>query len=695
MKNNNLYSYSPLKFNENLKLISLASLDIETFEDQYSKEQIPLCITACIKLNSNVSNNSPKFATICILLDGELFNSSILNREKALSKFWKSFWSSVNKICLNEGHKKITFMVHNLGKFDGSFLIKGLMYTVDYNLVETLIDNQHKFITISAPLKDVKIVMRDSMRIFPVSLQELCEVFKVKGKFSKYNSEFNKLYILKPGNPLHKQFLNYAIQDSIALLQAMSKAQKLYFEKHKVDICSIVSTASLSLKIFRTKYLNLNIPVLNNTLDNFIRFSYYGGATDYYKKYGKDLYYYDVNSLYPFVMLKDMPYKPLKWYEDMSEIKLEDFFGFALARIECGNNVKLPVIPFKSRSLDQRILYPRGLFTEVYFSEELKAAEKLGYKIKLLKGQSFSRAKMFNDYIEDFYLIKKESEDESPERFIAKLHLNTLYGIFGKTRDILETKIINVKDLTKYLVTRIVKTIVEVQLDLVILLLKNRRNTEALTNLKGEYFPSEISKNNFTIVKSNVAIASAVTAYARCEMIKYKCTEGVNVYYSDTDSIVTDKPLPTSSEIGGLKNEMIKHDAEQISEGYFIGVKEYALKIINKKGEETIFTTFAGVKKNSLTWNQILQIVNGETVIVKSYNRFYRSFHALTVKIKNEVDIKIKANPNKVLKDNDYLVPTVHEFNHPYLENSSNDSEVNILFNKFKQFMAKYLKIVI
>jgi len=203
-------------------------------------------------------------------------------------------------------------MVHNLGKFDGSFLIKGLMYAVDYNLVNTLIDNQHKFITISAPLKNVKIVLRDSMRIFPVSLQELCEVFKVKGKFSKYNPEFNKLSILKPGNPLHKQFIEYAIQDSVSLLNTMSKAQTIYFKKHHVDICSIVSTASLSLKIFRTKYLDFNIPVLNNHLDKFIRYSYYGGATDYYKGYGKDLYYYDVNSLYPFVMLKNMPYKPLK-----------------------------------------------------------------------------------------------------------------------------------------------------------------------------------------------------------------------------------------------------------------------------------------------------------------------------------------------------------------------------------------------
>jgi hypothetical protein len=60
-------------------------------------------------------------------------------------------------------------------------------------------------------------------------------------------------------------------------------------------------------------------------------------------------------------MLKEMPYKPLKWYENMSNINLEDFFGFALARIECPNNVKLPVLPFKGRTLDQRIVYPSPL----------------------------------------------------------------------------------------------------------------------------------------------------------------------------------------------------------------------------------------------------------------------------------------------------------------------------------------------
>jgi hypothetical protein len=54
-ENKSKFAYTPLKFDNQLKLISLAALNIKTFEDEYSKEQIPLCITACISLNQKVS----------------------------------------------------------------------------------------------------------------------------------------------------------------------------------------------------------------------------------------------------------------------------------------------------------------------------------------------------------------------------------------------------------------------------------------------------------------------------------------------------------------------------------------------------------------------------------------------------------------------------------------------------------------
>lgn len=169
MNNNSKINYTPLKIKLNMKLLYLATLDIETFEDFDSKEQLPLCITACLPLaNNNV--NKIKLATISVKLDIKLYNSSVENREKAISLFWITFWETINKICLRENINKLTFMVHNLGKFDGQFLIKGLLYVIDYKLVETLIDNNHSIIIFTGILNNVKITLKNSYRIFPVSL---------------------------------------------------------------------------------------------------------------------------------------------------------------------------------------------------------------------------------------------------------------------------------------------------------------------------------------------------------------------------------------------------------------------------------------------------------------------------------------------------------------------------------------------
>lgn len=98
------------------------------------------------------------------------------------------------------------------------------------------------------------------------------------------------------------------MQDSIVLYDSIRSAAIKYHLTYKIDISSVLSTSSLSMKIFRTNFLDKDIPVLKRSQDNYIRKSYIGGAIDHYKLYGKNLYYYDVNSLYPFAMLKPMPF---------------------------------------------------------------------------------------------------------------------------------------------------------------------------------------------------------------------------------------------------------------------------------------------------------------------------------------------------------------------------------------------------
>ena len=133
------------------------------------------------------------------------------------------------------------------------------------------------------------------------------------------------------------------------------------------------------------------------------------GATDFYKatlEPNKELYYYDVNSLYPKAMLNPMPYEILKFYPDMTFIKLDDFFGFCLAEIECPEDIKIPLLPHK---YNNKTIFPTGKWIAIYFSEELKAVASHGYKITLIKGYQFSKINYFEEYVEHFFNNKKRN----------------------------------------------------------------------------------------------------------------------------------------------------------------------------------------------------------------------------------------------------------------------------------------------
>jgi len=136
-------------------------------------------------------------------------------------------------------------------------------------------------------------------------------------------------------------------------------AQNTYFNLFKVDIESIYSTATLALKIFRTKFLDKAIYILPGYIDRFIREGYYGGGTDVYKAYGENIHYYDVNSLYPAAMLNPMPHNLINSnLINLSSRKLDTFFGFIKAQITCPNNIARSVLPYHSNG---KTIYPRGV----------------------------------------------------------------------------------------------------------------------------------------------------------------------------------------------------------------------------------------------------------------------------------------------------------------------------------------------
>lgn len=362
-----------------------ATTDIETMD--VKGKQIPVIITVCIP---SFKGSEIKYFMI---------NHNLLetNFDLALNELWTEYFNYMIKSGIR------TVFVHNLGSFDGYFIYKHLSILASNfpESVQTIIDDHSKFISITLKLEDYELTWKDSYRIFPVSLKNLCKVFNVKGKTSDYNPEFNNLKLFHNPNLL-KDFIAYAIQDSASLFSALNAAQGIYCRKYNVDICSILSTSSLSLKIFRQSFLKTEIPILKSLEDSFIRKGYFGGATDYYKGYGKNLYYYDVNSLYPFAMTNPMPHKISYFIRNMEGYDLNNFFGFALARITTPDNIVRPLLPYRTKN--NRTIFPIGTWDGVYFSEELKAIKKLGYKIKLIKGYKFTKVDLFNKYVNHFYL---------------------------------------------------------------------------------------------------------------------------------------------------------------------------------------------------------------------------------------------------------------------------------------------------
>lgn len=244
-----------------------------------------------------------------------------------------------------------------------------------------------------------------------------------------------------------------------------------------------------------------------------------------------------------------------------------------------------PTHPPLDHELAGHIIYPTGSFSGIYFSEELKSCEAKGYIIEPMYGYSFKKGNVFNDYVNHFYNIK--SMEKGPKREIAKLCLNTLYGFYGRAMHILNTIEVENKlmPILQYVLN--IKAMNKISKEKSLLLIEDGINHKLLakTNmtLVGKF--KEVDRSFTMPNKANVAIASAITSYARTFMHKFK---DEHTLYSDTDSIFTSKPLENifiGNELGQFKNELAgKAPTGVIEKAYFLGPKQYAYQYRDVNG---------------------------------------------------------------------------------------------------------------
>lgn len=189
------------------------------------------------------------------------------------------------------------------------------------------------------------------------------------------------------------------------------------------------------------------------------------------------------------------------------------------------------------------------------FSGDIDNAFKYGYKFDILWGYTLDKGFPFTKFIDDLYKLRLKYPKGQPINYIAKLIMNSLYGRYGMDDTFNENIILTNESANKYIEKFSDNIIDIIDLEDSKLIITNNIIYTINTELDN-------AKENHNI---NIAIASAITSYSRIHMSKFKNNPEYRLFYTDTDSAYTNKPLPdhlvSDTELVKLKLEFVAKKA--------------------------------------------------------------------------------------------------------------------------------------
>jgi hypothetical protein len=344
-----------------------------------------------------------------------------------------------------------------------------------------------------------------------------------------------------------------------------------------------------------------NLKIIKGQIESEIRNAYYGGITAVHQNSIQSGFFYDVNSSYPASMLKTMPVGNPTYTTNKN---LKELFGFVKAIVVAPSSQELANAVLPARTKTGLELF-RDTRIGRWFSEELKFAESLGYKITVIDAYIFKKGyNVFAGFINTLYAMKSQNDLNPSRRQTAKLLLVSLYGRLGM-RDI-EFKVDVVDSSKAFEIFREYEwtSILEI-------------NGRAVVRYGNKLDPTllELFNENGNINKANgktfgtissIAAAAATSAYSRILLNKYVNIPGNLAIYTDTDSVVLRHKLPDKMVGKALGNMKLEHI---INKGIFIAPKTYALQTESGK----LITKAKGVNI-PLKWSDYEALLRGETM---------------------------------------------------------------------------------
>jgi hypothetical protein len=642
-----------IKKNKSLKK-KIYFADFET--TIYNNKHYVTCVSV-VGLNSTFGP-----ITYCIADYTEGYNI-IHNSELVIQNF-------INYLLKNESssskiNTKFVYF-HNLGKFDGLFILYYLTNKLDGMNLD-LITRDNVIYEIKLKYRNTKIVFRDSLLLFPQSLNKMGEIFVKRTKIDfKYIGAPIEFYT----SQFKRELIQYCEEDTLLLRDSMVAYSKVVMDNFNISIYDVITLSALAFKIYRTNFYKEAIIYQSyKHIDEFIRRSYRGGVVDVFRPILGNGYYYDVNSLYPFVMsTNDMPVgKPIKGNASSEEsFDINNFFGFIRVKVTTPQYLYIPYLSVKDKELG--LISPLGEWEDVYFSEEIKYAIRLGYKFEYLDYYKFERKEIFSDYVNTLYKIRVDNKDQPELSNVFKLLLNSLYGRFGMAQSQFKNEFVaNSNKERLYNIIKIYNSSIvsdfttSKNISYTLIRYNELPNQDHLNNMFKNNFISEEEFNSLKkysdmkIQKLNIAvhIASAITAYARIYMHKFKMQYKDSIYYSDTDSLILDKKISddliSDNKLGLFKLE------HKIKRGVFIAPKLYYLE--NETGD---IMKSKGIDPKQLNYQIFIDLYNSETKTFNIKRWFIKNYNKFTIGV-NEHQITISGKfykRNKIFDKNGKWVDT-------------------------------------
>jgi hypothetical protein len=536
--------------------------------------------------------------------------------------------------------KSLIVYAHNLSGFDGIFLLNHLL---PFGKVEPIIFNS-KLIAIKVRLINGKtITFKDSYLLLPASIRRLCITFKIeaskglfpfslrnifyKGLFPAYKywtgisleqyldmkSEFNLLGIKWS---FKDEAIKYCQLDCKCLFDILIKYNDLIYQHFNINIHSVLTLPALAMKIYKSKFMPENtIYQLTPNIDRDIRQAYTGGAVDVYIPHNRldnffswifeTLYYYDVNSLYPFIMANTpMPVGKPKYFKGDIRVINPEAYGYFYCEITSPSDIAHPILQQRIKTTEGiRTIAGIGSWTGWVYSEEMyNAQNNHNYQFNILMGYEFDKGYIFKDYIDTLYELRMQYEKDDPMNYVAKLLMNSLYGKFGMKPQSTKVDIYNLasdSELNSFfeMVDKYGPSIQD--------WFKLDQHYVVIRDKVSDLYNNE-DNDHYHGLDVNVAISAAITAGGRMWMSTIKNRFEFNLFYSDTDSFVTNKPLPSfmvGNKLGQFKLEYT------IERAVFLAPKVYAF--ITSSGEEII--KVKGIKQDALSGLHIEDLENLKT----------------------------------------------------------------------------------